>query len=324
MIKLSFNFSVRLFRKGGQADKTTAWAPTGKRFLAQAEELIGTLEQSRAKSTIDNYRTAVRSLTTFADERLRMSELSQPLIEGWQQWLQQQGITLNTISCYMRSLRAIISHLDSEAAARSLFKTVYTGKARTDKRSIPLDELNHLQQLPLDRDSPLAFARDIFLFCVYTLGMPFVDVAHLRRKQLADGYITYHRQKTGQRIRIKIEPPMQQIIDRYVSDENPYVFPILPADRPEAPCDYERARSRYNRFLRHLGELAGISRPLTSYVARHSWATMAWQSDVALPVISKALGHTSPNTTLTYIREIDDQRIDVANHTLLTLLTQVT
>ena len=85
--------------------------------------------------------------------------------------------------------------------------------------------------------------------------------------------------------------------------------------------EYETARSLYNRHLKKIGTMAGIQRTLTSYVARHSWASLAYHSNVDLSVISKALGHTSPNTTLTYIREIDDERIDQANHRLLEEIT---
>ena len=111
---------------------------------------------------------------------------------------------------------------------------------------------------------------------------------------------------------------MQQIIDRYSREDSIYVFPILTAsDRDAREKEYESVRSRYNRHLRKLGEMMGLGRRLTSYVARHSWASIAYHANVDLSVISKALGHTSPNTTLTYIREIDDNRIDMANKELL-------
>jgi integrase len=189
---------------------------------------------------------------------------------------------------------------------------------RTDKRSIAIDDIARLRHILLPPSFPLAFSRDIFLFCFYALGMPFVDVAFLQKQQCKDGYIVYDRHKTGQRVRVRIEPLMQQIIDRYSREDSIYVFPILTAsDRDAREKEYESVRSRYNRHLRKLGEMMGLGRRLTSYVARHSWASIAYHANVDLSVISKALGHTSPNTTLTYIREIDDNRIDMANKELL-------
>ena len=152
--------------------------------------------------------------------------------------------------------------------------------------------------------------------------MPFVDIAFLLKSQIHNDHIIYYRHKTGQRICIKLETPIEQIIHRYIRKDSPYVFPILSAGtHADVFRDYENARSRYNRHLRKIGEMAGLAHRLTSYVARHSWASMAYHANIDLSVISKALGHTSPNTTLTYIREIDDERIDQANHLLLNQIT---
>ena len=88
--------------------------------------------------------------------------------------------------------------------------------------------------------------------------------------------------------------------------------------------EYETARNRYNRHLRQISKIAGLRRSLTSYVARHSWASMAYSNNVDLAVISKALGHSNTETTMVYIREIDDNRIDMANRKLLGTITKTT
>lgn len=243
-------------------------------------------------------------------------------MEHYQQWLHEQHVTPNTVSCYMRSLRSLLYRLKPSLKQQSLFDTVYTGKAHTDKRSIPFADIVRIRGLSLSPASPLAFSRDLFLFSFYALGMPFVDIAFLLKSQIHNDHIIYYRHKTGQRICIKLESPIEQIIHRYIRKDSPYVFPILSTGtHADVFRDYENARSRYNRHLRKIGEMAGLAHRLTSYVARHSWASMAYHANIDLSVISKALGHTSPNTTLTYIREIDDQRIDQANHLLLNQIT---
>ena len=251
-----------------------------------------------------------------------IEQIDVPLMERYQQWLHEQHVTPNTISCYMRSLRSLLYRLKPSLKQQSLFDTVYTGKAHTDKRSIPFADIVRIRGLSLSPASPLAFSRDLFLFSFYALGMPFVDIAFLLKSQIHNDHIIYYRHKTGQRICIKLETPIEQIIHRYIRKDSPYVFPILSAGtHADVFRDYENARSRYNRHLRKIGEMAGLAHRLTSYVARHSWASMAYHANIDLSVISKALGHTSPNTTLTYIREIDDQRIDQANHLLLNQIT---
>ena len=313
MFKFSIHLSLRLFRSNKRSNNVVT-----HNFLEKATETILSLEGIRAKSTIDNYQTAMRSFCQYVGGNITLESIDARLIEGYQQWLQENQITQNTISCYMRSLRSLLNQVSPSLRRQPLFDHVFTGKKHTDKRSIPLTDIVRLQQLQLPRSSSLAFSRDIFLFSFYALGMPFVDIAFLQKRQVKDGYIVYHRHKTGQRIRVKIEQPMLQILHRYAHENSPYVFPIL-LDNQDTHImkEYENARTRYNRHLRKIGSMAGIRRKLTSYVARHSWASTAYHSNVDLSVISKALGHTSPNTTLTYIREIDDNRIDTANYHLL-------
>lgn len=316
MITICFHFSIRLTGR-----KFLFWSRRKSsrrgadvRLADVACQTIGTLASARGKSTIDNYYTALHSLLAYAGSDVTPGQLTPTLIEGWQHWLLGRGVTLNTISCYMRSLRAVISHTDSICVSKAAFRNVFTGNTPTDKRSIRTADIRRLAMLPLPPGGELRLARDIFLFSICALGMPFVDVAFLRKTQLADGYITYYRHKTGQRIRIKIEPPMRTIINIYSQPATPFVFPLL---QRGTMSEYETLRSRYNRMLNQLGRMAGLERRLTSYVARHSWASIAYNSNVDLTVISKALGHTSSKTTQVYIREIDDCRIDVANRQLL-------
>lgn len=270
---------------------------------------------ARTASTINNYKTALHSFMAYAKRDLPTCRVDANAIEGYQRWLRDRGICLNTISCYMRSLRALYSRV-AEPVQEDPFKHVFTGNTRTEKRSVSKEDIRRLTEVRLPRNSSLELARDLFLFCFYAMGMPFVDVAHLQWTQLAEGFITYHRHKTGQRIRVHIEPCMQAIIDRYRARTagSPYVFPLLTAATAEgSQREYAYRLHNYNKALKRLTGMAGLSRPLTSYVARHTWASLAFHANVDLPVISKALGHTNTQTTLTYIREIDDHRLDVAN-----------
>ena len=320
MFKISIQFSCDWLKSF--QPKTHKNTMTKLTFNDVATQLISQLETGKSKSTVDNYRTALRSFCHFAGTGVLIEQIDVPLMEHYQQWLHEQHVTPNTVSCYMRSLRSLLYRLKPSLKQQSLFDTVYTGKAHTDKRSIPFADIVRIRGLSLSPASPLAFSRDLFLFSFYALGMPFVDIAFLLKSQIHNDHIIYYRHKTGQRICIKLETPIEQIIHRYIRKDSPYVFPILSAGtHADVFRDYENARSRYNRHLRKIGEMAGLAHRLTSYVARHSWASMAYHANIDLSVISKALGHTSPNTTLTYIREIDDERIDQTNHLLLNQIT---
>lgn len=314
MMKLSVQLRVSLSSKKWHWGQKQA----GDDFVTLATQAVDSLAGVRAKSTIDNYRTALRSFHFFKERNTKMKGVDAIVLENYQCWLSEKGVTLNTISCYMRSLRSLIHKVLPENDEQRLFRHVFTGKETTAKRAITIAEMNRLRQLALADESALAFSRDLFLFSFYALGMPFVDMAFLKKSQVVDGYILYQRHKTNQRISIRIEQPMQAIMDRYRHEDSLYVFPILKSAYPQnAVAEYETARRRYNRHLKRLGIKANMGQALTSYVARHSWASIAYHANVDLNVISKALGHTSPNTTLTYIRTIDNERIDAANRLLL-------
>lgn len=321
MIKIEFHFSIRIYHLDGrERQKKIERKRVGVSLVNLVNEAIDKLSASRMRSTVSNYRAALTSFTRLMGNGLTVDDLNQQTIESWQHRLKEHGVKLNTISCYMRSLRSVINHCEVPPMAKSAFDTVFKGSTKTDKRSISSRDIQKLSALELKEGSRLQFARDIFLFSFFALGMPFVDVAFLRKNQIANGYIEYLRHKTKQAIRVKVEPQMQRIINKYSKPDSPYVFPIL---NTGTMAEYEAVRDIYNRQLRRLSKMAGLSRKLTSYVARHSWASMAYSQNVDLSVISKALGHTNSKTTMVYIREIDDNRIDKANHQLLGSIMKV-
>ncbi|MBR6433426.1 MAG: tyrosine-type recombinase/integrase, partial [Bacteroides sp.] len=143
--------------------------------------------------------------------------------------------------------------------------------------------------------------------------------AHLRKPQVKDGVLTYRRRKTGRQVRVALEPCMLAILEKYRTEGTDYLFPILykVKDGRQVSVSYSCALNRYNRSLKLLARQAGISANLTSYVARHSWASIAYEQGIGLPVISKALGHTNTETTLVYIEGIKDERLAKANRELL-------
>jgi integrase len=287
-------------------------------FLERAEREIDILRKDRSPSTIENYLTALRSLRRFLGEEYTIQQLNAELIGNYERWLHVQHVSTNTISCYMRSIRSLAAIMDGDEV-KSLFHKVFTGHDKTDKRSISEQKIQAIQSLQLPPNTFISLVRDLFMFSFYSLGMPFVDMAFLRKQNIRNGTIVYFRHKTGQRITIPIEPCILHIINRYISSSSEYVFPLLTSTAPDiAYKEYLSKLNRYNRGLKKLSSMAGVSDlRLTSYVSRHSWASMMYAEDAALSVISKGLGHANPRTTQIYISEIDDDRLAQANRKLL-------
>lgn len=317
-IYINFNLCIGPNQQPDHGDEVRLSAAPHLSLHQVLEQQLQAVSVCRSTSTMNNYRTAMRSLFSYLEHDIPLSSLDPLIIAGYERWLKQQGICLNTVSCYMRSLRSLLAQADS--SLKEIFGKVYTGTARTEKRSVSADDVGRLKALHLPEGSFLELSRDVFLFSFYAMGMPFVDVAHLRQHQIANGQMVYNRHKTGQRVLVAIEQPMLDIIRRHAARATAdYVFPLL---HQGTDREYRIVLGHYNRALHRLAVLSDIGENLTSYVVRHTWASTAYSANVDLPVISKALGHTNTQTTLTYIREIDDHRVAAANHNIIGMVAQ--
>ena len=183
-------------------------------------------QQGRFK-VAGNYLTAARSFTKFiGTDNWLFSDMTAEKLESYQRWLLGRNICLNTCSAYMRALRAM-HHRALPVLNAAPFSKVFTGRTKTEKRCISQSEILQLKALPLQPGGSLSFARDIFLFSFYAMGMPFVDIAYLKKSQLRNGCIYYARHKTGQQIQVALLPAMLEIIMRYEQSDSEFVFPIL-------------------------------------------------------------------------------------------------
>lgn len=257
------------------------------------------------------------------------------LLADFEGWMKSRGICRNTSSCYLRSLSAVWNKaVRAGLAEGNPFKGTYRGVAKTRKRSIDTESICHLQTLDIhaaltdhgqkgvtkklqQHIDRLLLSRDLFLFSFCSRGITFVDMAYLKKSDVKDNVISYVRRKTGQRIEVYVEPLMRDIISRHPTD-TPYLLPILTEQQDERRMyqQYQSAIHLYNKALGELGTMLGGLK-LTSYVSRHSWATMAQQHKIPVSLISQALGHDSVRTTEIYLRSLDGNLIDKANHALL-------
>ena len=297
--------------KENKRSVTTEKRLNGMSFAKAEAERI---DQEQRHKTACNYLTAVRSLTQFiGNDKWSFADITTSMLERYQRWLCDRGIRLNTVSAYMRSLRSLYN-LAAGNGADNPFTAVFTGNEQTAKRSVTDEEIRNLLALQLDHQPHLAFARDIFMFSFMAMGMPFVDIAYLKWQQIHDGVLHYARHKTGHKVCVAIEPYMAEIISRHTTQGCEYVFPML-ADTTAANIHhtYLKRLRAYNYALRRLSQLIDSSRTLSSYVARHSWASLAYRSGIDISLIAKAMGHTKLSTTLIYIHALLDPSLAEAN-----------
>jgi len=288
-------------------------------YFAVFEEQIQRFGNSGSLRTQETYRTACNRFRRFlGGEDIAPAALTTELAEAYQAYLRADGISLNTISFYMRILRAVYNRCVERGLTENNdpFRRVYTGIARTAKRALTLDEMRRLKNLTTD-DEALAMARDLFLFSFYTRGMSFVDIAYLRKADVRDGVLSYKRRKTGQLLTLAWEPKMQEIVDRHPALCTQYLLPIIHTVNGRERNQYRNRQTRVNVALKEVARLAGIGRKLTMYCARHSWATIARQVGVSVDVISRGMGHNSRRTTEIYLSTVDVKTIDKANRQIM-------
>lgn len=273
--------------------------------------------------TMRNYQKTLNSFKGFTKGRkLRLKHITASLIESYERYLKDRGLTRNSISCYMRVLRAAYRSA-VKTSETQIFKNVYTGIDKTPKRACGKELITALHKLDLTGQRNLDFARDLFLFSYCTRGMAFVDMARLKKSDIKQGsVIEYVRSKTSVRLCVKAEPYIKHIIDKYAAlSKGQYIFSIITKRSPiEAYKQYQNALTSYNRNLKTLSKMVEPivgEHPLSSYTARHTWATTAQEADIPLSVISAGLGHTSEKTTQIYLKQLGEATIDSANRLLL-------
>lgn len=291
------------------------------RYIIQQAELLNKSDRERTGET---YIQALASFRKFRKGKdLAFSEIDEPMIRCYEGYMRGLGLCRNTTSFYLRILRGIYNKAadDGLTEQKRPFRHVYTGVDRTPKRAVGIREIRLIKELDLEDNPRLSFARDMFIFSFYTRGMSFVDIAYLKKSDISGEFLNYRRRKTGQRLTIRMEKGIAEIISRNSSDNSPYLFPIISSDdRAEARKQYLAGMRAVNRNLKKIAGVLGIHQMLSMYVARHSWASIALANDVPLHTISLALGHENEETTRIYLASVQTEAIDSANSLILGLI----
>lgn len=297
-------------------------------FVSYIDEEIRKLSNAGRNGTAQNYKAAMNSFTKFIrNENFPLSSFTEEIVQKYESWLRNRYLSRNTISFYMRQLRSIYNKAVKANLTEQTFPfdNVYTGIDKTKKRAVDISVITKLIALDLSYSSSLCFARDLFLLSFYMRGMAFVDMAYLKHDNIKNGVIRYIRHKTDIMLEIKIEQCISDIINRYASKSKlGYLLPIVTrTDAEKAYTQYKNKRSYYNKLLKKISQLIGPDILLTSYVSRHSWATIARNMNISLAVISAGMGHSSETMTRIYLTSLEASTIDQANSAILNHISSI-
>ncbi|WP_455629411.1 tyrosine-type recombinase/integrase, partial [Parabacteroides sp.] len=282
---------------------------------------ITRLRKENRYSTAKSYQDALRSFKSFSGlGEIPYTYINRAALLCYQSWLLSRGCSMNTVSTYMRRIRHVYN-LAVEAGEAphvpNLFKDVFTGVESKRKKALPQESLRSLMETPKVEPE---MRRTQLSFCLMFSfsGMAFVDFAHLKRENIKDGVLSYHRQKSGSLIQVEIPSEVRLLLDELAActdKGSPYLFPFLSGKKTgeEAYEEYNVALLRFNRDLKLLADTCGVDEPVTSYTIRHSFATTLREQDVPIDVISELLGHTSIKTTQIYLKSFSLERLSAVN-----------
>ena len=285
-------------------------------ILRYIDTQIERKKKLKKEGTAAAYKSTRSSLAKFLDgSDIRMLEIDLRFIRRYEDFLYNNGVAENTVSYYLRNLRTLYNQAVVDGYhphGEYPFVKAQTRPAKTVKRALSREDLQALANLKLEDAPELKFARDLYLFSFYAQGMAFVDIVLLKKSDIYNGVLTYSRHKSKQFIRIAVTPQMQELMDKYET-EGKYVFPIIRDNSSSEYTQYRLALGCINRHLKRIAAMIDVKIPLTTYTARHTWATLARDCGAPVSVISAGLGHTSEEMTRIYLKEFDVSQLDKVN-----------
>ena len=305
--------------------KSTAAESHNTSLLSFVNQLRTHFLQQNKLRLAETYQSALNSFCLYINKvEILMEDIDSKMIEGYESYLKQKKLTLNTISFYMRILRAIYNRAVKSGviADKKPVDHVFTTMTKTAKRAIPIQVIQKIAQAHITNKNE-ALARDLFLFSFYTRGMSFVDIAYLKKTDLNNTYLIYKRKKTGQELKIAWRKEMQELVDRNSSKDGVHLLGILDENSEKSlRFQYHYTQCIINTALKRLGKQLNLETNLTMYVARHSWATIARKKNIPLSVICDGMGHNSEKTTQIYLQSVDAEAIDRCNDKLIAAITK--
>lgn len=293
----------------------------GDVFLEQLQRLTDENRRGYMLSTKQVY----NSLIEFNKHlNIYFPDMDVAWLRRYETHLRKKGLAENTIGIRFRTLRALYNLAIEENIVKAEhypFNTFKVSKLHkeTAKRAITKEDVSRILEYQ-STNKYLKFPIDLFAFTYYVGGINFVDIAYLTKENLIDGRLIYTRRKTGKLIKIPLQPQAMELIEKYGNKNNSYLFPILSdfhKTEQQRANRVHKVITKVNQRLKEVGKALDIPIDLTTYVARHSQATVMKKAGVSTSIIRELMGHSSERVTQIYLDSFDNEQIDEAMKNLL-------
>lgn len=252
------------------------------------------------------------------------SDIDVAWLKRYEAWGKSQNLSVSTISTRIRHLRAVFNLALLEHAIKSecypfhIYKVSKLNRA-TAKRALSKADIQNIMEY--QGKSPMEqLAIDLFTFSYLCAGINFIDMAKLKQSNIQENQLVYNREKTKKLIIVPLQEPAMQIIEKYSNGKSPFIFPILSnfhKSEVQIANRLHKVLAKINKHLKEIGVKLNLPIPLTTYVARHSFATILKRAGVSTSIISESLGHSSERITQVYLDSFDKEQIDTAMKALL-------
>ncbi|MCM8569690.1 site-specific integrase [Gramella jeungdoensis] len=277
----------------------------------------------------DAFKQTKQVLSKFKQGDLTWGDITPSFLEQFELFMRERGNSDGGIAFRFRQLRALYNDAINKKIISSEnypFRSYRISKLKPtpDKRALSISELRSFRNVDLTEHPNLVDAHNYFMFSFYLRGINFHDLMILKWSQIMDNKIIYKRSKTKGRFVVELLPPALKILNSY-KDSKPdteYIFPILLKNNlnPQQIANRKhKALRSYNKKLQEIGELANINKRITSYVVRHTYATVMKYKGVSTDIICESLGHSNLNVTKAYLKEFDNEVINNEHRKLLDL-----
>ena len=298
------------------------------KVVAFMKQVAEELRMGGSFGTAHVYRSSTNAIIAYCGKGdFSFDKVTPEWLKGFEVHLRGRGCSWNTVSTYLRTFRAVYNRAVNSRMiiyTPHLFRYVYTGTAEDEDSLVKTFFMSssHSALLWSARvPTTVRRAQELFILMFLLRGLPFVDLAYLRKSDLRDNVITYRRRKTGRPLSVTLTPEAMILLKRYMSrdTDSPYLFPLLKSGEgtKEAYHEYQLALRSFNQQLMLLGKMLGLNDRLSSYAARHTWATTAYYCEIHPGIISEAMGHSSITVTETYLKPFRSKKIDEANNQII-------
>lgn len=303
----------------------TATKPKSERpcIIKHGEALIGQLTASGKVGNAFVYSCAVNKLKTFVGSTCTFEDLTYKRLIEFQDSMLADQIKVNTVSVYMRTIRAVFNRAIREGIIPATcypFTAYRIKNEKTVNRTLTLKEMRSIAKLKLEPCTPIWHWRNYFMLSFCLIGVNFADLLTLTGDNIVDGRIVFRRKKTGKIYTIQLHENAIDILSNYVDmnkpDNEKLLLPVLKltGDLLKLKKDIWQAIKTCNEYLERIAKKLEFNKEVTTYYARYTWANIARSQGYSKDIIGEALGHSYGNsTTSIYLDDYDNAVIDEAN-----------